>query len=46
LTLERENAGIRSKNRGLKIGLGISSGTAGALIIVLSILFCKGNNRR
>ena len=38
LTLEKENAGLLSKNRGLKIGLGISSGAAGAMIIVLLIL--------
>ena len=39
LTLERENAELLTKNRGLKIGLGISSGAAGAMIIVLLILF-------
>jgi hypothetical protein len=39
LTLEKENAELLSKNRGLKIGLGISSGAAAAMIIVLLILF-------
>ena len=39
LTLEQENAGLQTKNRGLKIGIGISSGAAGAMIIALLILF-------
>jgi capsule polysaccharide export protein KpsE/RkpR len=38
LTLEQENAALRTENRRLKIGLGISSGSAGALVIVLIIL--------
>jgi uncharacterized protein HemX len=39
LTLEQENAWLLTENRGLKIGLGISFGAAGAMIIVLLILF-------
>jgi septal ring factor EnvC (AmiA/AmiB activator) len=38
LTLEQENAGLRTENRRLKTWLGVSSGSAGALIIVLLIL--------
>jgi septal ring factor EnvC (AmiA/AmiB activator) len=38
LTLEQENAALKNKNMGLKIGLGISSGAAVTLIAVLLIL--------
>jgi len=38
LTLEKENKALSDKNKGLKIGLGISSGAAGTLLIVLLIL--------
>jgi hypothetical protein len=38
LTLEKENAGLKTENRRLKTWLGISSGSAGALVIVLLIL--------
>jgi chromosome segregation ATPase len=38
LALEKENAALAGKNRGLKAGLGISSGAAGALAVILLIL--------
>jgi len=38
LTLEQENKALNKKNKGLKIGLGISSGAAGALLVALLIL--------
>jgi hypothetical protein len=38
LTLKQENEGLMTENRRLKTWLGISSGSAGALIIVLLIL--------
>jgi uncharacterized protein HemX len=38
LTLEQENAVLNNKNRGLKTGLGISSGAAGILLIALLII--------
>jgi chromosome segregation ATPase len=38
LTLERENAVIRTENRRLKTWLGISSGSAGVLAVVLIVI--------
>jgi septal ring factor EnvC (AmiA/AmiB activator) len=38
LTLEQENAALKSKNKGLKIGIGVSGGSAAVLLIVLLIL--------
>jgi septal ring factor EnvC (AmiA/AmiB activator) len=38
LELEQEIKDLKSKNRGLKIGLGTSSGVAGALAVVLLIV--------
>jgi len=39
LRLEQENKSLKSKNKGLKIGIGASSGIAGILLIALLILF-------
>lgn len=38
LRLEKENENLKSKNKGLKIGIGASSGAAGILLIVLLII--------
>jgi hypothetical protein len=38
LALEQENAALKKNNKGLKAGVGISSGAAGALLIILLIL--------
>jgi len=41
LRLERENNALKSKNNGLKIGVGVSSGVAGILLTLLLIMFLQ-----